>query len=80
MELLGNEALAERNGRHLCLKQVGLNWFWVSTVMARGFLPDTDLAWKVTCRRTGLPKNAILMWWGTSPTCYGRYAQAGKCV
>ena len=64
MELRGNEALAERNGRELCLQQLGLNWFWVSTAMARQLplFQNTGLVWEVTCRRTGLQKNAVLMW------------------
>ena len=70
-ELRGNEAAAERNGREVCLQRMGLNWFWVSTEMASQAILDSlnlsnhfgsDLVWLVTCRRTGLPKNAVLMW------------------
>ncbi len=61
-EIRGNEAAAERIGRKLCKLLMGLNWFWVSTTMDTRFFSDSKLAWRVTCRRTGLPRNAVLMW------------------
>ncbi|PRW60217.1 expressed protein isoform B [Chlorella sorokiniana] len=55
-----------KNGTYTCADQLDSSWQFIKTEEVQ-----KDKTYVHTCRRCGLPRDAVLMWFGTAPMCHG---------